>query len=283
MHVEPSLHQWLMVHFDEFDGLIFDIDGVLLKGDRPAPGSRHLLAMLNRRNIPFLLLTNDSNHSVEEKALHLRQAGIPIGSESIVSCAHALVPLADERHLRGLRFFIMGDLGNPCYAQAAGLETTRDLANLPGCKGVIIGENHYDWEPAINAAVNFFIQTPDALLIVPNPDEFYPGLSFEIQLAAGSVGRMIQRALAAYGLGFAPIYLGKPHAPVFDIAHRRMQQTAGRKLAGQRILMTGDNLAADVGGATGFGYRSALVLTGVTDRRMLEYARLKPQLAFERL
>jgi ribonucleotide monophosphatase NagD (HAD superfamily) len=177
----------------------------------------------------------------------------------------------------------MGDLGHPCYAQAAGLETTREPADLPYCSGVIVGEDHYAWEPVINAVVNFFIDASDALLIVPNPDEFYPGQSLKIRLAAGSVGRMIQRAVAAYGRTLEPIYLGKPYAPIFDITHRRLEQSAGRRLALQRILMTGDNLDADVGGATGFGYRSALVLTGITDRRMLKSARLKPELAFERL
>jgi NagD protein len=283
MQVDLSLHQWLVAHASEIDGLIFDIDGVLLNGNRPARGSRRLLAMLSERQIPFLLLTNDGNHSPEEKALHLKQAGIGIDSEKIVSCAHALVTLADERDLRGRRFFIMGDLGHPCYAQAAGLETTRNLADLPGCSGVIVGEDHYDWEPVINAVVNFFLDASDALLIVPNPDEFYPGRSSKIRLAAGSVGRMIHRALTAHGLALTPIYLGKPHAPVFEITQRRLEQSAGRRLALQRILMTGDNLDSDVCGATGFGYRSALVLTGITDRWMLDKSRLKPELAFERL
>ncbi len=82
----------------------------------------------------------------------------------IISTLHA------EKQFSLDPFFIMGNLGNPCFAQKAGLHTTRDLSQIHRCQGIIVGEKGYDWETTINAVVNFFIQKPDALLIVPNPD-----------------------------------------------------------------------------------------------------------------
>ncbi len=56
----------------------------------------------------------------------------------------------------------MGNLGNPCFAETAGLSTTRDLSEINRCQGIIVGERGYDWESFINRAVNFFIQNPCA-------------------------------------------------------------------------------------------------------------------------
>lgn len=40
----------------------------------------------------------------------------------------------------------MSNLGNPCFAMKAGLNTTRDLSRIGQCQGIIVGEKGYDWE-----------------------------------------------------------------------------------------------------------------------------------------
>lgn len=271
-----SFREWLDTHWNELDALVLDVDGVLLLTKRATPGSRELLARLRAEKRPFVLLTNDGDHSPQEKARILQASGLDIQAGQIVSCAHGLAAVTRERRLRGERFFVMGDLGNPCYAEAAGLRTTRRPEELPRCRGVIVGESHYDWEPTLNAVVNYFIRQPQALLICPNPDEYYPDGRGGIRLAAGSVSRLIQRALTAYGRPKPPLYLGKPHKPIFQTAHRRLEQIAGCGVAKNRVLMIGDNLDADVAGASAFGYRTAIVLTGITTPEMLADAPLKP-------
>lgn len=283
MQVSASLRDWLAKHQRDIDALIFDIDGVLLTRGKRNPGSKEILNLLEQHGIPFILLTNDGNHSPMEKALHLQSAGIDLAPERIVSCAHAIAPLVDEKKIGDRLFFIMGDLGTPCYARAAGLKTTRNLIDLPQCCGVIVGEDNYDWEPTINAVVNFFIDTPAALLIIPNPDEYYPGRTLTIRLAAGSVGALMVRALHSYGLAIDPIYLGKPHRPIFQMAYAQLERLADRSIAPNRTLMVGDNLHADHQGAIKFGCLSAIVLTGLTTRTMLAGASIKPQLVFNQL
>lgn len=275
---------WLDTHPDAIDALVLDVDGVLLLVKEATPGSREFLARLRADGLPFLLLTNDGDHSPQEKARTLKACGLDIQEEEIVSCSHGLAAVAAEHGAGGAPFFVMGNLGTPCYAEAAGLRTTRELDALsngrgegePLCRGVIVGEDNYDWEPVLNAVVNFFIRNPQAPLITPNPDEYYPDGRGGIRLAGGSVARMIQRALAAYGCPVAPLYLGKPHRPIFRFAHRRLETVAGRGIDRRRVLMIGDNLDSDVAGAQAFGYQTAIVLTGITTPAMLGRARLKP-------
>lgn len=184
-----------------------------------------------------------------------------------------------RRGLKGKRFFVVGDLGKPNYAARAGMRVTRSLAVLPDCVGVIVGESHYDWEPVINGVVNYFIRHPGRLLIVPNPDEYYPSRR-GVRIAVGGTARFIQRVLSAYGEDVAPIYLGKPYRPIFEHNHSLMERRLGRRLSKRRVLMLGDSIASDVGGAAEFGYRSALLLTGVTTEDGLRRSRLKPDLVF---
>lgn len=280
MAIYPHLTQWLSRNLTVIDALIFDIDGVLITRGQRNRGTLKLLNLLKKNKIPYLLLTNDGNNSTLQKTLSLQSVGIDLSSEDILSCAHAITPLVQQENFRNELFFIMGDLGIPCYAQSAGLATTRDLTLLPKCRGVIVGENNYDWEQTINAVVNFFIDRPGAPFIIPNPDEFYPGQTHTIRLAAGSVGRFVLRTLRTYGTPLNPIFLGKPYRPIFQMAHNLLEKRSGRTISVNRVLMIGDNLHADIKGAIDFGYLSALVLTGVTNQATLSSSSITPGFVF---
>lgn len=283
MTPQTSFNQWIESNLADIDAILLDIDGVLINNHRRLPGSRRLLRLLRSNNLPFILLTNDGNHSTREKSQRLKKAGLDISPQQIISCGHGIRPIVDSLGLSGERFFIMGDTGNPCYAQAAGLKVTRNIERLAHCTGVIIGEENYDWETVINAVINYFIDHPHAPLIVPNPDEFYPGPLLKIHIGAGGVGRFIQSILKAYGVPISPIYLGKPHAPIFRMAQNALEKNTGRKLRANRILMLGDNLAADISGARSMGFATALMLTGVTPLHVLESHEIIPDMVFNTL
>ena len=86
----PSLNNWLETTIDTLQGVLLDIDGVLMSGTHRLTGSRRLLSTLSQSGVPHALLTNDGNHSPEEKANRLRNAGLEIKSEKIISCGHAI-------------------------------------------------------------------------------------------------------------------------------------------------------------------------------------------------
>ena len=283
MTVFASLLEWLESHLNELDALVFDIDGVWMIDHRLVGGSLELLDYLRRKHILFSLLTNDANHSVMEKSQFLQKCGLEITPREIVSCGDGLVPFVATHELDGQRFFAMGDLGKPCFGEKAGLLMTREIENLPSCRGVIVGEDNYDWQDVINSVVNHFIECPEKLLIVPNPDEFYPKGVGKIQIAAGGVARFIQKVLKTYGISVEPFFLGKPYAPIFKQTHLQLEERFGITLDRRRILMIGDHLESDILGANNFGYRSALLLSGLTNEKHVETSRVKPELVFKAL
>ncbi|MEE4364532.1 MAG: HAD hydrolase-like protein, partial [Desulfotignum sp.] len=214
----------------------------------------------------------------------LNAADLQIHHTEIISCADGLVTLYMDENVSRDPFFIMGNLGNPCFAQKAGLHATRDLSQIDHSQGIIVGEKGYDWETTINAVVNFFIQKPDARLIVPNPDEYYPGkTSGHICIGAGGVARFIVRVLETYGIGLSPIYLGKPFSPIFQKTHDQLETLYDKSIPRNRVLMVGDFIRSDIQGARDYGYCSALVLTGVTTLDMLSRSAVRPDLIFEKL
>lgn len=281
--VHGSLHEWLEGHMDELEALIFDIDGVLLVENRPMPGSEDLLDKLRRKQVVISLLTNDASHSVEQKAFSLKKCGLEISPEEIVSSGDGLVDFVRKRDLLGKTFFVMGDFGAPCFGERAGLVITRDLERLPSCEGVIVGEENFDWDSVINGVVNYFIARPENLLIVPNPDEYFPKAGGRIQIGAGGIARFMERVLGAYGVTLEPQYLGKPYSSIFIHNHLHLEKRLGKSVDRRSVLMIGDHLEADIQGANDFGYRSALLLSGITNTGHVERSRVKPELSFRTL
>lgn len=281
--LQPVLLPWLSAHLGEIDALVLDVDGVLSVGSRAIPGAGELLEFLADRGIPFALLTNDGNNSIEQKVRLLAAAGLEVSAEAITSSGHVLRDVARELSLIGRLCFVAGRLGEPCYAEAAGIRVTRRLEELDRCAGVIIGEEDFDWETVINGIVNYFITRPQAPLIVPNPDLYFPLGEGRLRMASGAVAALIRLVLQRHGTALRPLLLGKPYRPIFRHCHRRLEQRAYVRLRRARVLMVGDSLLSDVLGARRFGYRSALVLTGATTFERLLSSSVRPELVFRRI
>lgn len=264
------LKDWLVEAEIPYHGILFDIDGTLVRGGRVLPGAEGLLDYLDSVDCPYVLVTNDSNHSHEEKARVVLSAGLKIDPERILSAGDVIGRVSDERSFAGQRFFVMGQLGNPDYAAEAGIVVTRELSSLPECHGVIVGEDDYDWQSTFDAVVNFFVRNPDAPFIVPNPDVYWPGGHGEIAIGAGGTARFVELVLEEYGVSVLPEYLGKPYKAVFEYARTRLAELRGDDCeSAGRIVMVGDSLKGDIRGANRSGFVSILVLTGITPERQL--------------
>ena len=287
MTYENFITWWTERGAKSFDALLFDIDGTLISGGKALPGAEETLEWLRDMHYPFRLLTNDGNHSPEEKSGFLHAAGLKIGPDEIISCCHALDNLAGSLSIKGRKVFVLGDLGNPSFAEGAGLVTCKDIAKIEECAGIIVGEGTYDWQPFITAALNFLVKHPDAIFITPNPDTYWPDGKGGFGIGAGATGRFIATILREMGLNFEPIYLGKPYPAIYDYAIEEMADHF--KLPSMppknRVLMLGDSLASDIRGAHSSGMKSGLMLTGITSAAQAEMAcgECRPDMIFKHL
>jgi 4-nitrophenyl phosphatase len=99
---------------------------------------------------------------------------------------------------------------------------------------------------------------------IPTPEGLAPG--------AGSLVSALKTAS-----GKQPLVMGKPDAPMFEAALRLVDTSAAQ------TLMIGDRLNTDITGAALLGFKTALVLTGVSTRADAETSEIKPDSIYEDL
>lgn len=266
--------EWWKEKHNDFSGILFDIDGTLISGKHALSGAPELISWLRSHEYPFYLLTNDGNHSRQQKSLFLCRAGVNVNYEEIISCASALESYAENNALKGSKVFVLGELGNPDYAEDAGLLVTRDLKEINDVSAIIVGEGEYDWQPYLTAALNYFVKNREAPLVVPNPDSYWPaGRKGEFGIGAGGKARFLVSLLDEMGIEKKPVYLGKPYKAIYEYAVEAMRRKfTGKTIHFERVLMLGDSLRSDILGANTAGLSSALLLTGITGHEQLKKA-----------
>ena len=272
MRIQRSFADYFRAKRNHFDLVMFDIDGTLVCGNHVLPGAQAIIEQLKQEGFPFALLTNDGTRSAKQKADLLQDMGLAIEENAIISCADALVSYVRRHDYKGHYVFVMGSLGEPCYAKLAKLDTTRSPTELIDCDGVIVGEGNYEWESTFNAVINFFIRKQEAFLIVPNPDTYWPTHGGQINIGAGAKARFIANVLREYGVIIEPAYLGKPSSTIFRhaINHLCDHYALVSMPPPERIIHVGDSLTSDIQGANAMNFTSVLVLTGVTNKGHLK-------------
>lgn len=264
--VEKSFRKWWDKNSQRFGAVLFDIDGTLISGKHALPGAAELLQILRNSQFPFCLLTNDGNNSTEEKSAIMRRRGLDVSPDEIISCGHPLADIAKKYGYIGKKFYIMGELGTPDFAELAGIVTERNPKEIDSCEGIIVGEGTYNWQENITAAINYYIKNESRVMIVPNPDSYWPSGNGEIGIGAGGKARFLCTILKEYGIKITPNYLGKPYKPVYRCALRMLKDRFNlpREVTGKKILMLGDSLLSDIRGANRSGFSSGLLLTGIS-------------------
>ena len=263
--------------------LLFDVDGTIVSGRSPLPGAENFLQLLRQSGTPFCFLTNDSDHSQEEKAARIVKSQVTAYPHEIISCGNALSIFTEKEKLSGSKVFIMGRLGDPDYAELAGLIPCREFSQIDECSFVIAGEGYYDFLRNAEAVVNYFIRHRDRKLVVPNPDSVWPN-NGRVGFCAGSEARFIANILKEMKIDIDLIYLGKPHTMIFEYARDFMKKKFNLPdLQNSEIVMLGDSLGSDIAGAKRFGCQSALVMTGLTTPEILKHTppEKMPDMIFE--
>ena len=108
-------------------GLMFDVDGTLLLSDRSLgayqvlPGAIEALTALRERGFPFVLLTNGSNYPPAEQAAKLRNSGLPIADEQMITPSSVTAHYLSRRSVR--RVLVLGTRGVGHALEDAGIET----------------------------------------------------------------------------------------------------------------------------------------------------------------
>ena len=226
--------------FDGVKGFLFDIDGVLVTHAGPIPGAIETLNLLERKGIPFRLLTNRTTRGRESLTRRLREIGLPVEREHIFSA-----PEAALHYLRAL--------GRPRITCVLQEDVKGDFSEFPhddiNPEFIVIGDLGDDWNfPTMNRLFRMVMN--GAQMLALHKGRFFPvedGLRMDI-------GAWISGL--EYVSGREALILGKPAGAFFRMALDDMGVAPGE------AVMIGDDIVADIGGAQTAGVRAILAMTG---------------------
>ena len=247
--------------------VIFDLDGVVYRGEHAVPGAAELIAAIHRAGWLVRFATNNSMATRDEFVTRLASHGIAATRDEIVTSTSATID-----HLRAhlpdvRRVLTVGAEGMLTAFRAAGYEATPAAEAAPAdydggplsttYDAVVAGiDPRVDYRrlgvaaAAIRAGARFIATNADARY--PTPHGFMPG--------AGSIIAALRVASVADPL----VIIGKPEPAMFLAILERAGVSPADALA------IGDNPDADIVAARRAGIRSVLVLTGVADPAMVE-------------
>ncbi len=250
-----------------YQGIIFDLDGVIYSGNSLIPGAKELTSYLQRERIPFIFLTNNSSKSVEQISEKLTALGLNnINTNQVLSSAVAVGLWLTKNISIDQKIFIYGMNGLREQVLSLGYQLTEDQdADL-----ILAGLN-MDITYEKLARASLAIQN-GARLVASNADLTYPT---ERGLLPGA-GSTLKALTSASGKE-PEVVLGKPSKEFFALAEDLLQVTPSK------ILMIGDRLDTDILGAKQAGMNTLLVLTGVTKKSELASSEIRPDYILESL
>lgn len=244
-------------------GFMFDLDGTLVLSDRSLggyevlPGAIEVLSALQRRAIPFVVLTNGSAYRPAEQASRLRSVGLPLEDEQMLTPSSVAADLMRRAGIT--RALILGSRGVGEVLAESGIEITfPGEAQSQDVQAVYVG-----WHPECNmkdieAACNAI--WAGAKLYVASDVPFFAtkhgrtmGYSYAI---VGAIRRLTKVRV---------LLTGKPSLHALRFVAKKL------KLPIRDIAVVGDDPVVEIimarrGGATALG-----VVTGMT--KIEEWAR----------
>ena len=221
-----------------------DMDGVLVHEEQAIAGAERWLARLRERELPFLVLTNNSIYTPRDLAARLRASGLDVPEAAIWTSALATARFLDDQRPGGSAF-VIGEAGLTTALHDVGYTLTERDPDY-----VVLGETRtYSFETIarairlIVAGARFIATNPDAT--GPTPDGPLP--------ATGSVA-----ALISHATGVAPYFVGKPNPLMMRSALNAIDAHS------ETAAMIGDRMDTDIKSGLEAGMHTVLVLTGST-------------------
>lgn len=252
---EAEFSPRIIARLREAKGFVFDMDGTLVLGDsrnqglRPLPGAAAFLELLERRGVPFVVMTNGTVRAPGDYAKALRAAGLPLTEQRMMTPSSVAADYFKRRGYR--RIMVLGCPGVWKPLEAVGLEVALSNArDRPGpVDAVYIG-----WYREFG-----FTDLEAAWRAVKGGAELYTASDapFFATSQGPSIGTSCAIAAALKPLtGKQAIVLGKPSAEAVKAAVRRM----GLETAD--IVVVGDDPDLEVPMALAAGAMAIYVHSG---------------------
>ncbi len=241
------------------NAVLFDLDGVLHTGNSPIPGAIETVDLLRVRGISCRFVTNTSTlsrYSLHQKILGM---GFYVAQEEIISAPEAALKYLEQ-------------LGNPLCRFLLADDVKKDFSHFrqsnTQAEYIVVGDIGSAWTYEIMNEV-FNCLKNGAKLIAIHKNRFWQtetGLQMDI---GGFISGL------EYASGVEAMIIGKPSSAFFQIA------LADLKLPASEVLVIGDDIDSDIGGAQKAGIRGVLVRTGKFREEYFATSSVQPDIVLD--
>lgn len=239
-------------------GFLIDMDGVIYSGDNLIPGADTFIKNLVRQDVPFTFMTNNSQRTRLEVVRKLKRLGINVTEKHIYTSAMATASFISSQAPNGT-VYVLGEGGLLSSLHENGLVMVESEPDF-----VVLGEGRNFTLEMVQRAVDMVLE--GAKLIATNRDPS-PKKKGWNNLGIAATAAMIEEAT-----GKKAFITGKP-SPVMMRSARKF---IGLESAHTTVI--GDTMETDIRGGVQMGYKTILVLSGISRKEELNNYAFKPDL-----
>jgi NagD protein len=244
-------------------GYLIDMDGVLYRGSELIAGADDFIEQLRARDIPFRLLTNNSQRTRRDVVAKLSRLGIEVEEEHIFTSAMATARYLAQQKPRGTAF-VIGEGGLLTALHQNGYAVVDHDPDY-----VVVGEGRTFNLELVEAAVRMILA--GAKLIATNLDPNCPTQN-GLRPGCGAMVAMLETAT-----GLRAFSVGKPSPVMMRAARKELG------LATDETTIIGDTMETDILGGVQLGFHTVLVLSGGTRPQDLQRFAYRPDIVVESL
>lgn len=230
---------------DQYDAAFVDLWGCMHNGIAAMPAAVAAMRGFRARGGVVVLVTN-SPRPRDSVAEQITEMGVPADAYDTIATSGDSARAAMFQGAVGEKIYFMGQsprdddffkpltlLDNPVNIQRVPLDQAEGI--------VCCGPTDPMADPSVNHADFLYAKTKGLPLLCANPD---------IIVDRGDVREWCAGALAALytEMGGTSLYFGKPHPPIYDLAHRRLAALTNSP-TDPRIICIGDGIQTDIQGA----------------------------------
>lgn len=237
---------------DKYDALLCDVWGVLHNGISAAPGAIEALSEFKKMGKATFLLTNAPRPN-QQVLRQLAKLNVPLETtfDQVVTSGDVTRGVISKLNKP---LFHIGTM----FDKSLFKDLDVKLVDLQSAGAVICTGLYDDYIESPDDYTHLLneIRAGNLPFICANPDLVVEH-GGKMRWCAGALANKYQE------IGGETIIIGKPNRPVYEHAHKMLNQVAENELCKSRILAIGDGIGTDIAGALGYGLDVVYISAGI--------------------
>lgn len=244
---------------------LLDMDGTIYLGEQLIEGADEFLRILKNKEKRYIFLTNNSSKNKGEYVKKLAKMGIDADFEDVFTSGEAAIIYLNKIK-KNARIFLMGTQALEDEFIKAGFSLVK--ARNQNIDFVVLGfDTTLTYEKLWIACEYLAAGVP---YIATHPDFNCPLDGGKFMPDAGAMMAFLKAST-----GREPVVIGKPNRYIIDAILEKYS------LKKDDLVMVGDRLYTDIRTGLDNGLTSILVMSGETDKNMLETTEFVPDYVFD--